>query len=190
MRLAVSLALASLAVTAAAAPALAQSPGAAPAATARTGWNVGFGVGGGNLSCDGQGCDGVTEAGSGNLHVGYMSRPRLAAVFDLWGMAHTENQLTVAHTIGTVGLRYWLAPRLWLQGGVGGAHASFHYKGALVDVSNRTESVLGVMGAVGFELIDRPDFAIDIQLRGGTGFYRDNDAKAHNEALTVGFTWF
>src|SRR5688572_27185016 len=49
-------------------------PPRAPAV--RSGWNFGFGLGGGDISCEGA-CEGVTEAGSLDLHVGYMVRPRL-----------------------------------------------------------------------------------------------------------------
>jgi hypothetical protein len=177
----------------------AQSPGGYPPAyvTARSdGMMFGVAVGGGDLSCTSESdvCDGVTEAGSISGHVGMMFGPRLAAVFDLWVMAHTEDDFTISHTIATVGAQYWLMPRLWVRAGVGGAHAGYHYDGPFVEVGDRTKTVLGVTVAAGVDVISRPRFTLDVQLRGGTGFYGDDDddddVQAHNAGVQVGFTWF
>lgn len=184
---------ASAVLLAAAAPARAQAeqPGqyyVAPEATVRSGWNVGFGVGGGHISCEGDGCEDVTEAGSLDLHVGYMLRPRLRAFGEIWAMAHKEDDVTISHTIVTGGLQYWILNRLWVKGGIGFANARFVYDGVFADVDTQTENVLAVAGAIGFEVLSRRTFAIDVALRGGTGFY--DEIQAHNAALTADFTWY
>jgi len=171
------------------------APGAPPAAVerpVRDGVLFGFGIGGGQMSCESQGdtCNGVTEAGGIDLHVGYMLRPRLGIVGEIWPMYHTENLVTITHVITTVGVQWFAAPRLWLRAGVGNATAHFRYAGVLVNASTQTENVPAVMGAVGYEVMAGQRFAMDIQLRAGTGFYDDGDAKAHNVGAELGFTWY
>jgi hypothetical protein len=174
------------------------TPGYPPAyvAARKDGVMFGVAVGGGDLSCSSTNdvCDGVTEAGSISGHVGMMFGPRLAGVFDLWVMAHTEDNFTISHTLATVGAQYWLLPRLWLKGGIGGARAGYHWDGPFVDVGDRTETVLGVTAAVGIDVLSRPRFTLDVQLRGGTGFYGEegdeDEVQAHNAGVQVGFTWF
>jgi hypothetical protein len=161
----------------------------APEASVRSGWNFGFGVGGGDISCGGPGCDGVTEAGSLDLEVGRMLRPRLRAVLDIWIMAHREDDLAVNQTIATAGLQYWIVNRLWLRGGIGTARAAFTYQGTLGDTADDdAQTVLGLAGGIGVEVLSRRTFALDVELRGGTGFY--DDIRAHNAAFDVAVTWY
>lgn len=159
-----------------------------PDASVRSGWNLGFGLGGGEISCTGPGCDDVTEAGSLNLQIGKMLRPRLRAVADLWFMAHSEEDFTVHQTLLTAGFQYWIINRLWLRGGVGLARAGFTYDGDLADSDDENHSTIGLAGGIGFEILSRRTFALDLELRGGTGFY--DDVRAHNGAFTIGFTWY
>lgn len=160
-----------------------------PDSTVRSGWNFGVGLGGGEISCGGPGCDGVTEAGSLDIQVGKMLRPRLRAVLDIWGMAHSEEDISVNQSIVTAGLQVWLFNRLWLRGGLGTARAAFTYDGSLGDTeTDDAQTVFGMAGGIGFEVLSRRTFALDLELRGGTGFYQD--IRAHNAAFTVGLTWY
>jgi hypothetical protein len=174
-----------------AAPAAAE-PGryyaANPEASARTGWNVGVGLGGGEISCSGPGCQDVTEAGSLDLQIGRMIRPRLRAVLDLWGMAHDEEDFKVNQTLLTAGFQYWILSRLWLRGGVGLASVGFRYEGDLDDSDDERHSTIGLAGGIGFEILSRRTFALDVELRAGTGFY--DDKRANNGAFTIGVTWY
>ena len=157
----VSLAAGALVVLATASAARAQAthqPGANQ--NPRQGFTIGFGVGLGQMSCESIGeqdiCDGVTEAGGAELHVGTMLRPALALNGDIWIMMHTEDYVTVSQAITTVGVTFWIAPRLWVRGGLGGAVAQWRYKGPLgINLEDSTESVPAVMGAIGYEL--KPD---------------------------------
>jgi hypothetical protein len=160
-----------------------------PDASVRSGWNFGAGLGGGEISCGGPGCDGVTEAGSLDLQVGRMLRPRLRAVLDIWGMAHHEEDLSVNQSLVTIGLQYWVMNRLWLRGGLGTARAAFTYDGMLGDTAeDDAQTVFGLAGGIGFEILSRRTFALDLEIRGGTGFY--DDIRAHNGAFTIGVTWY
>lgn len=169
---------------------------AAQAPAHRDGMLIGFGIGAGEISCEGDGCNDFREAGGLDFHIGGMLSPKLALMFDLWVMASTEENLTISHTIATGAVRYWVVPRLWLQAGLGGASAAYRYDGVFVNLEDRTESVPGVMVGAGYEVAASRTFAIDVQLRAGTGFYGDEnqdgqaDIEAHNLWLGVGFTWF
>jgi hypothetical protein len=136
-------------------------------------------------------CDGVTEAGGAEFHIGTMLRPAFGLSGEVWVMGHTEDNVTITHAITTVGVNFWILPRLWVRGGLGWAVAKWHYKGPLgLNLSDSTESVPAVMAAAGYELYAKRNFALDIQLRGGTGFYKEGDAKASNAAVGVAFTWY
>lgn len=160
----------------------------------RGGLLFGFGLGGGQMSCQSDQseiCNATIDgAGSLDAHIGGMISPRLALMGDAWVMYHTENNVTITHTITTLAAQFWVAPRLWIKGGVGGAVARAHYRGILGSVGTRTDSVPGVMIGVGYELLVGRKFALDLQLKGGTGFYKDNQVRAKNAALIVGFNWY
>lgn len=172
------------------------APAHQPVQNVRSGLIFGFGIGGGELSCEdvsseGDGpCDGVTEAGSFDVHLGGMLTPRLALMGDLWVMGHTEDFLTVSQTISTAAVQYWVLPRVWVKAGLGGAHARFSYNGPFVNVTDRSQTVPAAMIGAGIELLAKKSFAMDLQFKAGTGFYKDDDTKAHNASLTLGFNWY
>jgi hypothetical protein len=164
-----------------------------PDRKARSGWHVGFGIGGGQMSCESvEGiCEAtLDEAGGVDVHVGKLLSPRFSLEGEIWAMFHSEDRVTVSHTITTFGARYWLAPRLWVKGGIGGAVARASYKGPLVRVSDETDTVPGIQVGVGYELMVGDSFALDLQGKAGTGFYDDDQVRAHNASLTVGFNWY
>ena len=160
----------------------------------RGGLLFGFGIGGGQMSCQSDQSDicnaTIDGAGSFDVHIGGMISPRLALMGDAWVMYHTENNVTITHAITTLAAQYWLAPRLWIKGGIGGAVARAHYRGILLNIDDRTDSVPGVMVGVGYELLVGRKFAMDVKLKGGTGFYKDNQVRAKNAALILGFNWY
>lgn len=159
----------------------------------RDGFMLGFGINFGEISCAGTGCDDVTEAVGIDIHLGSMISPRTGLGFDLWAMTHTEDNLTITHAIATLGVQYWLLPRLWVKGGLGVAQAAWKYDGP-INLENQTEYVPAIMGAVGYEILVGRSFALDVQLRGGTGFYGDadngTDVQTSNVGIGAGFTWF
>lgn len=151
---------------------------------------LGLGVNLGEISCQGDLCDGVTEAGGVELHVGSMVGARAAVGVDLWAMAHTEDDFTLTHVIATVGMRYWLLPRLWIRGGVGLAQGRWRFDARVIELEDETEHVPAIMGAIGLELVVGRRFAMDLQLRGGTGFYDEDRTRARNVGAGLGFTWY
>lgn len=159
----------------------------------RNGLVLGASLDGGNLGCQtksGDDCgDGTHAAGGLSLHVGLMLGPRLAILGEAWGMAHTEDSLTATQALATANVRAWLAPRLWLQGGVGVARSKISYENSLFMVSSTSATVPAVAAAIGLELVHSPSFGLDVELRGGSGLYRD-DVRIYNAALGVGVTFF
>ena len=77
-----------------------------------------------------------------------------------------------------------------MAGGEPVIRTEFDYNGIFVEENHQTDTVAAVMGAVGYELYHRPNFAVDLQLRGGTGFYEEDEVKGHSAAFEIGFSWF
>lgn len=187
-------------VLAAATPALAQgpAPGAAPS-PARTGWELGFGLYGGEINCEnenGSFCDGVTEAGGIDLHANYFFRPDLGVTFDVWPMVHSEDNWTFTHNVVTLGAKWRPVPILTLTAGVGSAQARLTYTG-IINLETQSDTVGAVMFAAGLEVVRGRSFAIDLQARVGAGFYNDDDngngepdVVGRNVGVGAGFTWF
>nr|HPH65027.1 outer membrane beta-barrel protein [Kofleriaceae bacterium] len=132
---------------------------------------------------------GASEAGGLALRAGVMVQPNLAVALDLSGMAHREDRVKTSQTLAAITARGWLAPRLWLEGGVGIARSSAEYDLTVVNVVDESENVLGGLVGVGFEVISSRNLALDVGLRGATSFYR-NDVRLYNVALTVGVSFF
>jgi uncharacterized membrane protein YtjA (UPF0391 family) len=156
----------------------------------RQGLILGGGLGVGHISCDGADCGDVNSAGGLNLQIGGMVSPDVGLMVDAWGMSHRDgSDATFTHTIVTGAIRYWLVPRLWLQGGVGLAQATWDYSDSLVDYQSKSDTVPALMGAVGVEVLSTPTFAMNLELRGGTGFFED-DTRVRNLSFGVGVDWY
>lgn len=160
----------------------------------RNGFTFGAALMAGQLGCttsDGADCNssGASEAGGLALRAGVMVQPNLAVALDLSGMAHREDRVKTSQTLAAITARGWLAPRLWLEGGVGIARSSAEYDLTVVNVVDESENVLGGLVGVGFEVISSRNLALDVGLRGATSFYR-NDVRLYNVALTVGVSFF
>lgn len=155
----------------------------------RSGLAIGVELGGGHMECAGEGCDGVTEAGQFSLNVGALLTPNLAIMVDGSIMAHKEDRLTLTHGIATIGPQLWVGP-FWVRGGIGVARASFNYDAGIIEIGDKTETVPAAMAALGVEVISTKDFALDVRLRGGTGFFHDGDTEVRNLSLGVGANWY
>jgi hypothetical protein len=153
----------------------------------REGLELGGGLQGGNMFCQSANpndCNGATPAGGGDLQAGWFMSPSLGVVLDLWGMAHTENNFTIAQYVNTVDLKFRLNPILYLQGGIGAAHVTLSY-GNLI--TGQSEDAFAVMGAVGLVVLRGHRFDLAIEGRFGTGFYnQDNNGQAQTIARNAG----
>ncbi len=159
----------------------------------RSGLVIGASVDGGDMGCqtkNGDDCgNGSHDAGGISVHAGGMVAPSLAVLGEVWGMAHTEDALTASQVLVTANLRGWVAPRLWLQGGLGVARSEISYKNGAFMATDESDTVPAFDAAIGVEVLRSRAFALDIEARTGTGFYEGN-ARVYNAALGVGVSWF
>ncbi|MEM9489920.1 MAG: outer membrane beta-barrel protein [Myxococcota bacterium] len=180
--------------------AVAQGYRAGPAygPNARQGLTIGFGIGVGDIDCTD--CDAGLEAAGVEFHAGVMINPRMAVIGEIWAMSHSERddtfdaEITLTHLIATAGVQYWVLPRLWVKGGLGIAQGFLTVSVGNIEASDESEAGLGLMAAVGYEVLTTRRFAMDAQLHLGTGLYGDTDDgtdfEANNISVGLGFTWF
>ncbi len=165
-----------------------------PPGVDRRGFTIGFSIGAGSFSAvpddDGQREFRLEGAGV-ELHLGGMVTREMAILFDIWGVGGDVNDYeSVFHNIGTVALRYWAMPKLWLQGGVGWSNFSYSIRDcpSNADCSETSETGGAAMVAAGFELVQTRSFALDLSLRLGVGAY---DGGSVNQAsVQLGFNWY
>lgn len=195
-----SLLTASLALAAAtlAAPAVAAAdPGDHPhphvREDARLGFFGGFALVGGEISCEGNGCSGVREAGGVEGHVGYAFNRKLALMGELWAMDSRKDNISIAYVNTSVALRYWVAPILWVQAGLGSGHSRVRYTG-IIDLEGRSDNIATGMLAAGLEVIQSKRWSMDVELRFAQGASEDADGNevttGRMSGLGVGFTWY
>lgn len=175
------------------APAYADTVVVAANSDVRTGLVLGASLQGGNMGCqtkDGEDCgNGAHAAGGLTVHAGGMVTPNIAILGEFWGMAHEHDDITATQVMATANIRGWLVPRLWLQGGVGVARSKISFDSGPFMASDTSSTVPAVDAALGLELIQTPTFGLDVQLRGGSGVYRD-DVRIWNASLGVGVSFF
>lgn len=144
---------------------------------------------GGNLSCDGSDCGGFRAAGGGSTALGWSVSPRLAVLFDLWAMTSSKNQVSVTFVTTTIDVRYWIAPRLWIEGGIGNGHAAIHASSLAAVGDNVPVGEL----AAGLELVRgrRWDLTAAFQLAQGTATTANGGTTTgRSTGLGVMLTWY
>ena len=155
-----------------------------------------LGFGGMSFSVDGE--EAVSYDATGlQLAFGGMVTPRLALGLDLTALlARDESEgggddLSVFERAFGVWGRYWVISRLWLQAGLASVRA-----GASSDYEDYpTYDGAQIHGAVGFEILHRAHWAIDVSLRlAAAGYGDESDVggsfSSQSAALLVGFAWF
>ncbi len=178
-----------LVLAAPAAPTVAVAQPGAPPPPRRGGLFGGGGLFAGNISCDGSDCGGFREAGGASGHIGWMFGPRLGLLLDVWAMTSSKNDVAITFVSSTIDLRYYLAPILWIQGGVGNGHAVISLGG----LSARGDDVpVGAVG-IGFEVVRSRNWAIDIAFKVAQGSAtEDNGTVTTGRSSGIGahFTYF
>jgi hypothetical protein len=137
---------------------------------------------------DASACDICGGALAFEFHIGGMVTPQLALVGDFWFNDHpiANSDSSMVHSIYTFAIQYWPISQLWLKGGIGGGN---------VDITSATvgetsgENGLAIMGAGGFEMLQAGNFALDLQLRVGHGFYSQG-GDVTSWALMIGTNWY
>lgn len=164
--------------------------------TGREGATFGVGVGGGTIGCsdsNGNDCGGSgdIDAAGLSLRAGFMLNPSLALSADLWGMSRDEGEMTVSQAIAAATLRGWVAPQVWLQGGLGVARAAADVDAGdgQISVMSETDYVPAATAGVGVEVISTDAMALDLELKAGTGLYED-DIQIYNVSLGAGVSFY
>src|SRR5262249_6005339 len=151
----------------------ARDPGGFHHRANRLTWGIAFGVGGmhdggsGLTGCDN--CDYNPLAGEVDGHIGGMLNSRMAALFEAQAHIQTvhsslsNGDTSVPQGAAMVALQYWLAPILWIKGGIGFAHLS--YDNGDLGLTDDVASGAAFMGAIGVELLSGRRFALDLQGR-------------------------
>ena len=151
------------------------SPVNEPPPNPRLGFFGGGGLYAGEISCEGPNCSGVRKAGGGEGHVGWNFSPVMGIIGDLWWMESREDNVSITYINASVGLRYWIAPILYGQVGLGNGHASIRYDSVLGTFSDKTDNIPTVLLSLGLELVRGPRWALDVNLRVAQGSSTDGD---------------
>ena len=120
---------------------------------------VGFGIGGGNASPDCDGCD-SESAYAFDFNLGGFASSRLALMYDVSGWVDSEDGLTLVLAANTFAGQYWVAPKVWLKGGLGFSQAQFSG-----DFAPDSEYGVAFTAGAGFEVMQSENFVIDLSGR-------------------------
>lgn len=173
-----------------AAPPTAVAP-ASPGPPARSGFVIGVALGPGSIAAVESDTGEVSNSFGGfsvNLQLGGLVNPRLAIIADLWSVFHEDesfgSEFTLSHNIVTVAAKYWLAPRLWLSGGIGRANYT------VIEAMNTYDSndVPALMVGAGYELSHSRSFSLDLQGRFGAAEYDEGELRSG--AVVLGLNWY
>lgn len=155
----------------------------------------GLGLGGMSFSVDGNEEASYNDATGLQLAFGGMVSPRFALGLDLTALFARDDmgqdELKVFERAIGVWARYWVIPRLWLEGGLASVRA-----GASSDVEDLpTYDGAQIHGAVGFEVLHQVHWSIDVSLRLAAAGYGDEgdvggSLASQSAALLVSFDWF
>jgi hypothetical protein len=160
------------------APVYQPPPPPPPTPPTRHGLYGGFGLFGGNISCNGTNCGNFSKGGGAAGYLGYMLSDRLGIALDIWAMtardSTTTNDVTLTFVTGTVDVRYYLASAFWIGGGLGNGHAEVHVS----IFQARSDDVPVGLIAAGFELVRSHSYAIDIAFRFAQGTSTSNNASS------------
>jgi hypothetical protein len=159
-----------------------------------------FGVSGGVGAVASDNCgDACGVAGVLEAHLGGMISPRAALMFEIWGADHPYsaggNSFETINTFFTGAAQYWVTDIVWVKGGLGLAELrqtiNDDYNGVYSSTVNDVTG-FALFGAAGIEVLQSYNFALDIQLRIGNGFYSQDSSSfsVQNYALMVGFNWY
>ncbi len=157
----------------------------------RDGWFLGGSIGLGNMTTT------TVDAGEDlgifalNGHFGAMVTPRMALTVEIGADVYEYDQRDYHQTslvMGYIGLavKYWATPKLWLKGGLTKAKSTLTSDGEIWQESEGA----GFIGAIGYEIVQRRNWTVDIQFRITAASYDEEATESDSTALQVGFNWY
>jgi hypothetical protein len=168
-----------------------------PPPTTRRGLTLGFGFGLGGMSADSgelcADCDYDPIAFGFDFHIGGMINPQMAILgeFTLTGQTLDADGFSwVYQSMALAGLQYWLTPQFWLKGGIGFSQLDIQYDDGFVVYEETVDTGVGVLGAIGYEVLHSTRFAIDLALRLQTASYDAVDNSVNSAIFGIGFNWY
>ena len=153
-----------------------------PAPRERVGLELGGGLWGGNISCNGSDCSGFRAAGGLSGHIGYNFSERLGALVDLWAMTSNKDNASITFVTATIDLRLWLAPQVWVQGGLGNGHAVI----SVLGFSGRGDDVPVAELAAGLELVRHRSYALSVAAKLAQGTSAGDNSSGAQTGRMVG----
>jgi len=115
-------------------------------------------------------CNYDTAAGGFGVHLGFQLNPQLSIAADLRGTGQliSSDFFSDAYLIQTTFMgvaKYHLAPRFWIQGGVGFANLSITVDDGYVQTDDKVDNGGAVMIGGGIEVATGRKMSIDLSLR-------------------------
>src|SRR5215510_5588469 len=164
-----------------------QPPPPRPPGLYRGGLVLGFALGGGRAGASCNGCDSYGGL-AGEFHIGGMVTPQLAIEGDFAMIVCSVGyDQTLSLNTGYVAAQLWAAPIFWIKGGIGLGILSFEDYWNAYSIQSHTGGSL--MFALGVEVLQSYNFALDVQLRvSGTRF--DENNTVNSVAIMVGANWY
>jgi hypothetical protein len=136
-------------------------------------------------------CDYQPIAGAFDVHLGLMLNPRLALMgefFIPFQLIDDEFATFLVQPMFMGALQYWLTPQLWIKGGLGVASLQVSYDDG--GPSDELDTGGAIMGAIGFEVLQAPRFAVDINLRLTSATYNGIDDQVGTGTVGIGANWY
>jgi hypothetical protein len=162
----------------------AQPPTYYPGPPERSGFLIGFSLGGGEMiATDCEGCDSLAGLGF-DFSIGGFINPRLAIMYDAFAVLHPEDDVVLTNGTNTAAVQYWVTPQLWIKGGIGFSQIRLSDGGGEI----AAEYGVGATAGVGFEVISSRTFALDIAGRVSHGTF--DGGGVSNGAVLVGVHWY
>ena len=115
-----------------------------------------------------------------SLHVGWSYSPRWAALFEFDGAGGYEDSFT--NFIGAFVARYSPASRVWVEAGPAFGDLGYNLNGSLVDIEGVGG---GALVGAGVEIVKKPKWRLDVEVRAGTLWYREFRATNISAQLAI-----
>jgi hypothetical protein len=149
-------------------------------AVERKGFVIGLGAGFGQTRIEGESNTGI----GANFHVGGMLGEKTALLLEAYGVGDQEEDDSATFGVSGVAVQRFLGDKAWVKAGLGQGFVNVSSNG-----HSETESHgLGILGAVGYELVQKTKFTLDLQGRFSTS--SKDGVRVNNFGVNVGVNWW
>ena len=135
-------------------------------------------------------CDNCQDSSGGiaaEVHVGTMLNGPLGLVLDAFMVGiPAQNNTTIYQTMISAGIQYYMGQRFFLRAGL--ALGYLDQENDNGDVLAVSETGYGLSAGAGYEIVQAPNWNVDLQLRLGVLNY--SDIKLGNIGAMIGMNWY